>query len=90
MGTSVFTFVLSLIDIGQTLAKIRWTCGLYVMCRTTGKPLLQVKWGPEKDRLYMEEGVGFGVDGPHSGALTVRRGDRVRRRVGAMVPGGVS
>jgi hypothetical protein len=46
------------------------------MCRTTGKPLLQVKWGPEKDRLDMEEGVGFGVAGPHSGALTVRRGDR--------------
>jgi hypothetical protein len=59
------------------------------MCHTTGKPLLQVKWGPEKGRLDME-GVGFGVDGPHSGALTVRRGDRVRRRVGAMVPGGVS
>jgi hypothetical protein len=44
--------------------------------RTTGKPLLQVKWGPEKDRLDMEEGVGVGVDVPHSGALTIRRGDR--------------
>jgi hypothetical protein len=57
-----------------------------VLGRTTGKPLLQVKWGPEKDRLDMEEGVGFGVDVPHSGALTVRRGDRVRQRVGAMCP----
>jgi hypothetical protein len=59
------------------------------MCRTTGKPLLQVKWGSEKGRLGMEEGVGFGVAGPHSGALTVWRGDRVRQRVGAMVPGDV-
>jgi hypothetical protein len=55
--------------------QLAYYCGLYVMCRTTGKPLLQVKWGPEKDRLGME-GVGFGVAGPHSGALTVRRGDR--------------
>jgi hypothetical protein len=54
--------------------------------RTTGKPLLQVKWGPEKGRLDMEEGVGVGVDVPHSGALTVRRGDRLLRRVGAMCP----
>jgi hypothetical protein len=29
------------------------------------------------------EGVGFEVDVPHSGALTVRRGGRVRQRVGA-------
>jgi hypothetical protein len=50
------------------------------------QPLLQVKWGPEKDRLDMEEGVGVGVDVPHSGAPTVRRGDRVRQRVGAMCP----
>jgi hypothetical protein len=56
------------------------------MSRTTGKPLLQVKWGPEKGRLDMDEGGGIGVDGPHSRALTVWRGDRVRQRVGAMCP----
>jgi hypothetical protein len=55
---------------------VQMCCGLYVMSRTTGKPLLQVKWGPEKGRLDMEGGVGFGVDGPHSGALIVRRGRR--------------
>jgi hypothetical protein len=68
-------------------------CGLYEMCRTTGKPLLRVKWGPERGRLDMAEGVGFGVDVPLSVALTVgrdARGDSVlaqcapwRRELGA-------
>ena len=51
-----------------------------------GKPLLQDMWGPEKGRTDIVEGVGFEVAVPHSGALTVRRGGRVRQRVGAMGP----
>ena len=43
-------------------------------------------WGPEKGRTDIVEGVGFEVAVPHSGALTVRRGVRVRQRVGAMSP----
>jgi hypothetical protein len=41
-------------------------------------------WGPEKGRTDIEEGVGFEVVVPHSGALAVRRDGRVRQRVGAM------
>jgi hypothetical protein len=43
-------------------------------------------WGPEKGRTDIVEGVEFEVTVPHSGALTERRGDRVRQRVGAMSP----
>ena len=43
-------------------------------------------WGPEKGLTDIVEGVGFEVALPHSGALTVRRGGRVRQRVGAMCP----
>jgi hypothetical protein len=62
------------------------TSGLDELCHTTGKPLLQVMWGPEKGRTDIVEGVGFEVAVPHSGALTARRGGRVRQRVGAMCP----
>jgi hypothetical protein len=58
----------------------------FMICRTTGKPLLRVKWVFEKGRTDIVEGVDYEVAVPHSGALCVRRGGRVRQRVGAMSP----